>query len=276
MVLPNFLVIGAQKAATSWISQMLSQHPDVFMYTAKEVHFFDVHYGQGTEWYARHFLGRDSESAIGEKTPQYLAHPEVAQRILDTLGPEVRLIALLRHPVDRAYSAYWHGMRRGRIPPETDFRNAFRTVGRLKNESNYGAHLQRYNEYFGCDNIHAMIFEEVMRDRAGSLERCFGFLGVDSRFQPREQERRVNAAENVTPFMSGIHRVRRILRRLPRPVKGPIRALAGGAVSLLPTKRSYSDLDPGLRNDLYEEFRQDVEVLERWLGREVEVWNPSS
>lgn len=129
-LLPSFLIIGAQRAGTTSLFDSLRQHPDIVGPTAgeklvllrKEVHFFDLRFSEGVEWYRSFFplsvhrrlarlRGRDL--LAGESTPYYLFHPEVPRRVAATL-PDVKLIALLRDPVERAYSHHQHRVRAGR------------------------------------------------------------------------------------------------------------------------------------------------------------------
>ncbi|MBA4318316.1 MAG: heparan sulfate glucosamine 3-O-sulfotransferase, partial [Flavobacterium sp.] len=103
-MLPNFLIIGAARCATTWISENLSQHPDIFIPPLKELHFFDTHYEKGIAYYESYFDNR-SEKAVGEATPAYLYFPNISSLIQQHL-PNVKLIASIRNPVDRAFSHY--------------------------------------------------------------------------------------------------------------------------------------------------------------------------
>jgi Sulfotransferase domain len=120
--LPDFLIIGAQKAGTTSLASYLAAHPNVAPAKCKEVHFFDLNYQKGIHWYRSHFsvaIGEDWRRRIrgrrvqtGEASPYYIFHPLAAARACDLL-PKVRIIVLLRDPVDRAYSHYHHEMRLG-------------------------------------------------------------------------------------------------------------------------------------------------------------------
>jgi hypothetical protein len=117
-VLPDFLVIGAMKGGTTSLFTYLAEHPQVKPPFRKEIKFFDIHYPQGLGWYRAHFPMRfkmSSGDVTGEATPYYIFHPMAPQRVSHVL-PQVRLIALLRNPVDRAYSHYNHMLRVGREP----------------------------------------------------------------------------------------------------------------------------------------------------------------
>ena len=122
--LPTFLIIGAQKSATRWLRLNLGLHPSVFT-ASRELEFFnnrERYQDLGTSWYRDQFEGWAGEAIVGEATPGYMFwrhHPEVvAERIQETL-PDVRLIATLRNPIDRAQSAMVHHIEGGTLPPDS-------------------------------------------------------------------------------------------------------------------------------------------------------------
>ncbi len=114
---PDFIIIGAQKCGTSSLFYKLNEHPGILLPKSKELHFFDEHFSRGLDWYLSFFTQRrPAESFIaGEASPYYFFHPLVPVRIFQTF-PGIKLVLLLRSPVDRAYSQYQHMKREGRIP----------------------------------------------------------------------------------------------------------------------------------------------------------------
>lgn len=116
-VLPDFLVIGAMKAGSTTFHQYIINHPDVIPPIIKEVHYFDYYYGS-TTWYRANFPKKDEMTKngisflTGESTPQYLFNPLAPKRVYD-LMPNVKLIVVLRNPIDRAYSHYHHNVKKG-------------------------------------------------------------------------------------------------------------------------------------------------------------------
>ena len=110
--LPDFLGIGVQKGGTTTLHRLLKQHPDVFLPAYKEVHYFSLHYGRGDAWYCQQFSSARRDQCCGEITPYYIFHPEVPQRVRALL-PQVKLILLLRDPVERALSQVFHSRRIG-------------------------------------------------------------------------------------------------------------------------------------------------------------------
>jgi hypothetical protein len=114
--LPDFVIIGAQKGGTSFLYQLLVQHPHVKPAFAKEVHYFDLNFRKGDNWYRSYFpvQVRNSRKYItGEASPYYLFHPHAPRRA-STVLPDAKLIVMLRNPVDRAYSHYQHQVKRGK------------------------------------------------------------------------------------------------------------------------------------------------------------------
>ena len=115
--LPDFVIIGAQKCGTSFLYRLLIQHPHVRPAFAKEVHYFDLNFRRGDNWYRSHFplQMRNSRKYItGEASPYYLFHPHAPRRA-SMVVPNAKLIVLLRNPVDRAYSHYQHQVKRVKV-----------------------------------------------------------------------------------------------------------------------------------------------------------------
>lgn len=121
-MLPDVIIIGAMKCGTTSLFRYLEKHPDFFIPKMKEIHYFDYNYDKGLEWYRRHFPTKlkkwkcrlkGQRIITGEASPYYMFHPHARKRIASTL-PGVKLIALLRNPVDRAYSHYQNEIRHNR------------------------------------------------------------------------------------------------------------------------------------------------------------------
>ena len=105
-MLPNYLIIGAPKCGTTSLAAWLDEHPQVYMVPEKELHFFSGYWEQGLDWYEQCFVP-NGKPLVGEASPSYLENPVARERIASVL-PGAKLIAMMRNPVDRAYSQYWH------------------------------------------------------------------------------------------------------------------------------------------------------------------------
>jgi hypothetical protein len=278
MRLPEFLIIGAQKAGTTWLRALLRRHPAVYM-PDREVHFFnkDPHYEQGLDWYARWFQAVDDGQLVGEKSPNYLwtnvpaegsDAPNGHRRIADAI-PDVQLIALLRDPVDRAISAYNHHLCRGRLPPHVsmervlfgDHQHLCRRHGILTMGA-YDRHLKDYLEVFDRDQLLVLIFEEhVVADPDAGLRRACAFLDLD----PARVEAEPGAPRHVHSFSKPRAYLHYWLQ-LPLVLTRPVDLFAQ------PWKRKAS---PEMRARLEAHYAPHAEALYDLLGRRIKTWSVS-
>lgn len=288
-MLPSFLIIGAQKAATTWLATCLGEHPDVFVAPEKEIYFFNVCFDKGLAWYESHFGDGADRAAIGEATPGYISHPEAPSRIRAMLG-DVKLIASLRHPVDRAYSAFWHYLRAGRIHPDTDFRVFFcqSDAFEIRSRGYYAVQLGRYLEHFAREDLLVLIYEEVFQDSQQAIADCFAFLGVDSQFRPHALAARIHVgSRDISLLNRQVHSLRSRLRRVvdadwvPPSVQKLVykvgrRAFRKLAFEMGPKKKHFERLEDGLRRELLDEYIPDVKQLEELLVKDLSIWYGSS
>jgi hypothetical protein len=199
--LPDFLILGAQKAGTTALYAYLRWHPDITGPSFKEVSFFDRHYARGERWYRAHLPVR-RRGIIGEASPSYLFHPLAPERVA-RLIPHARLIALLRNPVDRAFSHYQHEVALGREP--LSFENAIaREDERMQGEvermlddpsyfsyawwnytylarGRYAEQLERWFAAFPRDHLLVLLTDELAGDASGTYLSVLDFLGAGER-----------------------------------------------------------------------------------------------
>lgn len=208
-MLPDFIIIGAQRSGTTSLFNYLNQHPEIHPSFPKEIHYFSNHYHKGSNWYRSHFpltinkkinvSYRKQNFITGEATPYYLNHPLAAERVFK-LVPNVKLIVLLRNPVDRAYSHYQHQVKMGTENlPFDEAIDAEETrisgeVERIKQEKEYRSfNLQNYSylsrgiyiyqlrewlEYFDRNQMLVMESERLFRNPSHVLKEIYDFLGV--------------------------------------------------------------------------------------------------
>lgn len=201
--LPNFIVIGAQKGGTTPLNHyLMRQHPNVLRPSKKEVHFYDRNFDKGVRWYRAHFpltwrIGKND--TCGEASPYYMAHPLVAGRIA-SLQPDVKLIAVLRNPRDRAISHYYMSYRKGRDSRSiedaiiNEHPRLEAEYERLRTDPSYDSEIYRYfsykhrgryaeqlSRYFSVFDRHQVLVipSEALRDRtADTLDRMCAFLDI--------------------------------------------------------------------------------------------------
>jgi hypothetical protein len=202
--LPDFLIIGAQKAGTTYLYHLLTRHPFVDPAKQKEVHYFDVHFGKGNDWYRSHFpretWREDRRILTGEASPYYLYYPHAARRASQVV-PHARLIVLLRNPVDRAYSDYQHKFREGREPLRSFQEAIDAEEQRLRGEKEklladedyaspnyrrfsylsrgvYVDQLKEWRKYFDKDQLLVLKSEDFLERPADTLASVHEFLGL--------------------------------------------------------------------------------------------------
>lgn len=214
MTLPNYLVIGAQKSATSSVCDLLAQHPEVFMTDPKEPYFFSNEevWSKGLGWYESLFEGAAGCKAIGEGSTTYSQEwlfPEAAQRIADLL-PHARLIYIVRHPLQRIESLWMHYMSKG--GRETNpLRIAVKQRREYIDNTLYLKQIDRYRALYPDERILVLFFEDFRKDPQGVMRRVFEFLGVDPEFTPPQADkpRHVSSEGRVDSAML------KPLRRIP-------------------------------------------------------------
>ena len=273
---PNFLVIGAQRAGTTWLDAALRAHPQIYLpERRKEIHYFDEHYARGGHWYREFFHAaaqRPGLKAIGEITPRYLFDPFVPQRIARDF-PSMRLIAILRNPAERAYSQF--GMHIGRKGASgDDFRAFLQENPDAYDRGLYHAQLERYRSHFPASQMLVLIFEEVMSARHAALAQVCRFLELDELDWSRVAIDEKAGVATAPRFA----RVRLLATRIAALLRGRDQdwlvnfARHIGIDRLLAGKQRLAPIDPEIRAELMRRYEADVASLEKLIGRNLQVW----
>jgi hypothetical protein len=193
-LLPHFLIIGAQRSGTSFLFHYLCRHPNVRKPLMKEIHFFDLNFAKGMRWYQAHFPFKGKEIITGEASPYYLFYPDTPKRVAAFL-PGVKIIILLRNPVDRAYSHYRHGLKEGW---ETlSFEEALdQEDTRIKNKPGhqrfsytsrgiYADQLIKWSEYVPLSEMLILKSEQLFSNPGDTLRKTQNFLELPE-WHPRK------------------------------------------------------------------------------------------
>lgn len=275
MTLPNFLGIGVPRGGSTWLHALLATHPDVYMPTRrKEVRFFDRDYGRGLDWYAS-FFPNDEEAeryrAIGEISPQYYKCAACAERIFQTL-PRGKLIIILRHPINRAYSVYGFHLQRRNF--KGSFDDFLTQRPQILEQGYYSRYLDQYMRYFDRDQLLVLLFENAVADLDATKAEIGEFLGVDPRqFPPAAGSEKVNAS--TLPKYRFAYKIATLVgQRLNRwHMDGVVDLVRRLQIErLLAQGRSMPPLDPEVKARRSALYAEDFDRLERVYHVDLSRW----
>jgi hypothetical protein len=297
MTLPNFLIIGAQKSASTFIHQCLAEHPEVFMPLEEISYFEDPDYQQtDPRQFERLFSNVKTEKAIGIKRPNYLAKPEVPDRIKELL-PNAKLIAVLRNPVARAVSAYFHYANNGFIPAgpievsmskllDGDYTKSRPKAQEILEYGFYCKHLKRYLSLFDREQMLILFHEDVARDNLGGVQKTYRFLEIDESYVPRQLSNRPQAViyslarirllrlRNSHLFTYNSDKTRLFVKKQGALDKAICRTIDTADRFVL--SRVFGNdkprLSDGLRRRLYSLYEKDIADLEALLRVDLKIW----
>ena len=214
--LPNFLIIGAMKAGTTSLYHYLRAHPQVFMASVKELDFFahEPNRSRSLDWYRRQFAPAEPDSvAIGEASTIYAKYPRfpgVPERIAVQV-PEVRLIYVVRHPIERIRSHYQHQVAVG--AERAPFERAVFDNPIYLDYSRYAMQIDQYLPHFPRDQMLVITSEDLRHKRLATVRRVYEFLGVEPDYTPPNLYREFYRTGERVTYPPLAWRIRRALKR---------------------------------------------------------------
>lgn len=296
MVMPNFLILGAAKTGTTSIYRYLKQHPEIYMSPAKEPRFFifeneilnfngigdEVETAKTTlQEYQQLFANVTTQKAIGEATTMYLWSSKAPQRIEHHLR-DVKLIAILRDPVDRAYSNYLH-LRQAKREPLASFSAAIQQEPQriqdrwwpfwyYKDQGFYYRQLQRYYTLFDRDRIKIYLYEDLKTEPIKLLQDIFAFLEVDDRFIPdlTTKVRKSYAVPKNQALQSLVYRPSFLKSFLKPLLPDKIRQQIINRINQKNLVKP--QVSKQFRRELIAEYREDILQLQELIDRDLSSW----
>lgn len=277
-MLPNLFIAGVQKSGTTALHHLLNQHPDVFFPRApQELHFFDVeeNFRKGIEWYEAHFSGWRNQRIVAQTSPLYFFEEAVPARIHAVI-PQARFIVILRNPIDRAYSHYWHEVKHGaetlpfeealarepeRINQGFDSRRHFSYFSR----GEYAVQFARLLRLFPRNQLLALRFDDLVQDVDEIFRSCASFLEIP--LEGFAQARQRHAVRN-TARMPRSRTIHDVSRRLGKkfPSVGNLMA----RLNLRPVK--YPEIRSETRRLLQQRFAGDISQTAALTGLDLRSW----
>lgn len=290
---PNFICIGAAKAGTTTLYDVLKDHTEIYLPPIKETHFFDdpKYWEKGTEWYFNeYFTGVRDEPAVGEMTPSYVYFDEVPQRIHKTLGPDVKLILMLRNPVTRALSHYKMHYSRGneklplrealQIESERMSNSDYQTRARHSylDRGYYAKQMKRWLEFFKLEQIHIIIFEDYLKNKEATYQAVEKFLGVSHQNLNYEQRSNFGGVPR-NKFINHILYRSKVVQKVSKVFfpSEKIRKTFKMWLKAKNLKEGKLDIPIDMtEKEIYQEyFTQDIQELESLLNLNLDIWKYS-
>lgn len=189
----NFIGIGVQKSASTWVYRVLEDHPQVQVSTPKELNYFSYNYNEGDDWYNGHFLGAE-ERVTGEISPSYFHRDVVLDRI-KKYNPDIKIIVTLRDPVGRAYSNHLHMIRVNQyLGEDLSFEKGMLAHEMYLDQSRYFLHLSKWFDLFPSENILVLIQENIEQNPFDEALKIYEFLGVDETHVSKFVNKRANVS----------------------------------------------------------------------------------
>lgn len=276
---PFFLGIGAQKCASTWVYQVLSDHPEVAVTDPKELDFFSCFYDRGFQWYEKHFKGVEKGQICGEISPSYFPDQDAPARAKQ-YNPDFKVILALRNPVERAYSNHLHDVRLEYISLEDcRFETGLQNNPMYIEQGRYATHLKRWLDYFPREQILIVLQEDVKQDPDKEAERVYRFLGINEQHQSEFSSQKANES-----YLPKSREKEAFFRKFGKTLN---KVGMGSIASGLRNSVFYQKIKAENRNDIREivppmldktreklinEFQSEVDRLACLLGREVMPW----
>ena len=187
--------IGAQKCASSWLHAVAGSHPEIGLSDPKEVDFFSYYFDRGYQWYESHFPKTEGARVHFECSPSYFHDPRAPARAA-AYRPELKVLALLRDPVKRAFSNHMHEIVKGHIPPGP-FEQGLENNPAYLEQGLYATHLRPWFDAFPGDQIKIMFAEDISADPTAAATEVFTFFDVDPNFDSAILRERRNASDRA-------------------------------------------------------------------------------
>ena len=279
MIKNLFIGIGAQKCASTWLYEILQDHPDVVLSDHKETDFFSYHYDRGLQWYERRFQSQQNGCLVGEVSPSYFVSKDVPERLL-SYAPAAKILISLRDPVERAISNHRHEVRLGNLTgPDLSFEAGLRNNPMYLEQSRYGTHLQRWQSLFPPSRILILFQEDIQIAPLAVARQVYSFLDID--------KDHVSAALHARPNESHLYRSRP-LERVRMQTRSAMRNLGMDAVWLIAQRAGMQSIyrrlnrrapeaqippvSTATRRNLRLLLENEVRIVEELTGRSLPHW----
>ena len=285
----DFIGIGVPKCGTTWVTENLKEHPDILISEPKELNFFNdnfkladkmivSHFDKGINWYLKQFS--QNNKIKGEFSVIYIFDKQAPFRIKKYF-PHVKLIVVLRNPVDMIYSLHnWLNSAASSNVP-FDFEKAIEE-GYYLELGFYSKYLKRYYELFNKNNICVILFDDIKSNPCKVLRDLYSFLGVDKSYIPNGYDKKINVSQTHRFwFIKKMVYFTNLLFKNSLPRRAYFFIIENKLLYYLYCKvniitKKYPKLEENTKTTLIDYYSKDIDLLEKLINRDLSSWKEES
>lgn len=287
----DFVIIGAQKAATTFLQRCLAEHPKVFM-PKDETPFFEspLYELNNITFLENIFKGKENKLK-GIKRPSYLGKPEVPARIINHL-PEAKIIVVLRNPVERVKAAYFHYIKYGFLPPidinngihllfDPHFISKYQRASEIIEFGFYYKYLSKYEYFVNKGHLLVLLFDDIKKDKLNQVQKCFKFLNINDNYIPKSLNTKPQTViYNISYLKFIAKRDRLIFNCFPnfkdreKIIKG-VKTFFDRIDNKISRNIKYNNkYSLSYENEimLYNIYKRDIAELEKYINKDLSIW----
>jgi len=276
----TFLICGSGKAGTTWIHACCEEHKDICVpIKKKEIHYFSKYFEKGYNWYNNYFVHYSDQIAVGEICPTYFYtdhYPGVAERIYLSY-PDIKIILILRHPIEKAYSDYRMFLRAGKVSDKIE--SVLIPGWEHIETAKYYHHLSAYLKYFPKNNIHILFYDDLLSDPYSFIKTFFNIIGVDDSFVPTLVNQKYHVTKDRPKYQNIYNNLVRAGEWLSNSSLKGARFIdfirKRGIVDIFHNINKGDDfptLSEKQREQLLKYFYDEVKKIELFSGRKLDNW----
>ena len=263
----DFMCVGAAKAGTTWLCHNLRQHPRIFICADKELHYFNQYlpensqkpnpnYQKSLTWYHQFFEAVTPDQLTADFSTSYLKYPNCAKDLF-SYNPQLKIIMILREPIERMLSHYYFLIQRNIIPPQ-NIEAALKNHPHILENSLYGQQLKNYETFFPKEQIKVLWYEDIEQCPQALINEVTDFLNIE-KFAPKDLNKKINVTQYTpkNPLSKIIHKAKKI----------------AGLTNEKQQKNNRKEiLTNPLKTELKSYFYEDICTLEKIANKDLSSW----
>ncbi len=276
MDIPDFVIAGASKAGSGWTASCLRDHPEVVMPYGPTIDFFSKNYDEGEDWYINRLPEKECGHKVGEKSTSYIIHDRCPERMYDW-NESMKILFLLRHPVQRAYSHYCMKLRAGLRSRDIDRELTLNDP--LIREGRYFERIKPFIDLFGSEKVSIFLFDDLKKDPRGYIAKIYSKISVSTDYTPKLVNKKLNTTKSLPRYRSLYNKMVKLVRKMSSSSKHFAQVLEIARaynVTNLFHMLNYGADPPKMSIEKAEKiasyYEEDIDMLSNYIGRNLQHW----